>query len=165
MSTTEMESNIDSAYEKWQNNVVAKTLGKFPEQRQEFVTASGQPVERLYVPSEETAGDYYRKAGLSRRLSVHARRAADDVSRPVLDDAAVRGLRHGRGIEQALPLLARARHDGLERGVRPADADWLRLGRSHGGRAKSARWAWRSIRWPTWKRCSPASRSTRCRPA
>jgi methylmalonyl-CoA mutase N-terminal domain/subunit len=58
-----MESKIESAYERWQNNVVAKTLAKFPEQRQEFVTASGKPVERLYVPGEEMAGDYNEKLG------------------------------------------------------------------------------------------------------
>jgi methylmalonyl-CoA mutase N-terminal domain/subunit len=58
-----MESKIEAAYEKWQNNVVAKTLAKFPEQRQEFVTASGTPVDRLYVPTEETAGEYSEKLG------------------------------------------------------------------------------------------------------
>lgn len=58
-----MESKVEAAYERWQNSVVAKTLAKFPEQRQEFMTASGQPVERLYVPSEETAGAYSEKLG------------------------------------------------------------------------------------------------------
>ena len=58
-----MENKIESAYQRWQNNVVAKTLAKFPEQRAEFVTSSGTPVERLYLPSEETAGDYCEALG------------------------------------------------------------------------------------------------------
>jgi methylmalonyl-CoA mutase N-terminal domain/subunit len=63
MSTVEMESEVAAAYERWQKNVVEKTLAKFPEQRQEFVTASGQPVDRLYLPSDEMAGDYSEKLG------------------------------------------------------------------------------------------------------
>ena len=65
-----------------------------------------------------------------RRVSVHPRHPADDVSRPAVDDAAVRGLRDGGGIERALPVSARAGRQRPERRVRPADADGLRLGPS-----------------------------------
>ena len=64
---------------------------------------------------------------LSRRVPVHARRLSVDVPRPALDDAAVRGLRHGGGDERALPLPARPRPDGALDRVRHADADGLRL--------------------------------------
>ena len=62
-----------------------------------------------------------------RGVSVHPRRVRVDVPRAVVDDAPVRGLRHRRGDERALPLSARARPDGAFRRVRHADADGLRL--------------------------------------
>ncbi len=79
---------------------------------------------------------------LPRRLSLHARRLPVDVSRPALDDAAVRGLRHRGGDERALPLPARARADGALDRLRHADADGVRLGPrpvAGGGRARGRR--------------------------
>src|ERR671924_1122116 len=64
---------------------------------------------------------------LPRRLPVHARRLPVDVPRQALDDAPVRGLRHRRGDERALPLPPRARPDGPLDRLRHADADGLRL--------------------------------------
>ena len=68
-----------------------------------------------------------RDLGRPGRVPVHARRAADDVPRPALDDAAVRRLRHRRGVEPALPLPARAGQTGPVGRVRSADADGPRL--------------------------------------
>jgi methylmalonyl-CoA mutase N-terminal domain/subunit len=42
---------------------VQKTLAKFPERSKEFVTVSGRPVERLYVPEPGAAADYDQKLG------------------------------------------------------------------------------------------------------
>ena len=73
-------------------------------------------------------------------LPVHAGRPADDVPRPPLDDAPVRGLRHRRGVERALPLPAGAGPDRPLGRVRPADADGLRLRPSAGrGRGRQGR--------------------------
>ena len=46
---------------------------------------------------------------LSGRVSVYARHLSHDVSRPTVDDAAVRGIWHGGGIESALSLFAQHR--------------------------------------------------------
>src|SRR3990170_1416162 len=67
------------------------------------------------------------EAGLSWGVPVHARRPADDVSRPAVDDATVRRLRGRAGVQPALSLPAGARPDGPLGGVRSADADRLRL--------------------------------------
>src|SRR3990170_7861586 len=67
------------------------------------------------------------EAGLSGGVPVYAGRPADDVSRPAVDDAAVRRLRRRGGVQPALPLPAGARPDRPLRGVRPADADRIRL--------------------------------------
>ncbi len=54
---------IEAGKSKWNDGAVAKTLGKFPEQKKTFVTASGKPVERLYVPAESPVEDYNSKLG------------------------------------------------------------------------------------------------------
>ena len=72
--------------------------------------------------------------GPARRIPVHARRAAHDVSRPLLDDAPVCGLRQRGGIESALSLPARSGADGSIGRVRSAHADRLRRRRSDGRR-------------------------------
>jgi methylmalonyl-CoA mutase, N-terminal domain len=56
-------AGIDAAHQRWQAGTVAKTLGKFPEQRTKFVTASDEPVERLYVPTAESIQHYPEKLG------------------------------------------------------------------------------------------------------
>ena len=95
------------------------------------------------------------------RVSVHARRLSVDVPRPAVDDAAVRGLRHGGGDQRALPLPARPRPDGPEHGVRHAVADGPRLRPRRARSARSAARASRSTRSTTWRRCSPGSTSAR----
>ncbi len=38
------------AKQNWESTILAKTLGRFPERKEEFVTGSGNPVERVYFP-------------------------------------------------------------------------------------------------------------------
>jgi len=45
-----MSNNFDQAKKAWEDGVLAKVLGRFPERRKEFVTGSGNPVERVYYP-------------------------------------------------------------------------------------------------------------------
>ncbi len=45
-----MSNNFDQAKKAWEDGVLAKVLGRFPERRKEFVTGSGNPVERVYFP-------------------------------------------------------------------------------------------------------------------
>ena len=80
-----------------------------------------------YTPDKPRRVERGRRTRRARRVSLHARHPADDVSRPALDDAAVRRVRHGRGIQRALPLSAGAGRQRPQRRVRPADADGLRL--------------------------------------
>ena len=91
-----------------------------------------------------------RRAGRprpSRRLSLHARRLPVDVPRPAVDDAPVRGLRHRRGDQRALPLPARPRPGRPQHRLRHAEPHGLRLrpraqprrGRSRGRRRRHRR--------------------------
>ncbi len=63
MDTSSSNHRIDAAHERWSHGLLAKTLAKFPEQRQQFVTASGTPVERLYTPRENSASNYVEQLG------------------------------------------------------------------------------------------------------
>src|SRR5258705_469412 len=76
----------------------------------------------------------------ARRSAVHARHLSHDVSRETVDDAPVRGLRHGRRDERALSSPAGRRTDRSVGRVRSPHADGLRL-RSSDGRGGS--WAGR----------------------
>ena len=76
-----------------------------------------------------TAADAPRRARAARRIPLHARPIPGHVPRPAVDDAPVRRLRLGRGVERALPLPARPRADGPLDRLRPADPARLRLGR------------------------------------
>ena len=54
---------IKAGKEKWDQGPVAKTLAKSPEQKPEFTTISGTPVERLYTPLDLAGQDYDRDLG------------------------------------------------------------------------------------------------------
>ena len=80
-------------------------------------TDSGIEVKPLYTEEDLPGGPAPGRAG---RVPVHARRASRDVSQAAVDDAPVRGLRVGQGVQRALPLPAGARVDGPVDGLRPA---------------------------------------------
>ena len=80
----------------------------------------------------------------ARRVPVHARHPADHVSRPAVDDAAVRRLRHADRVQRPLPISAGAGRQRPERRLRSADADGLRL-RPSAGRGRG-RQGWRRHR-------------------
>ncbi|MBN1836439.1 MAG: hypothetical protein JW820_11355, partial [Spirochaetales bacterium] len=54
---------IDEARRRWEESSLNRTLSRFPEWRQEFVTGSDKPVERLYLPESFSAGEYLEKIG------------------------------------------------------------------------------------------------------
>ena len=89
-----------------------KSLAKRPERKATFETGSGAPVGRLYTPLDLGAR-LPRGHRLARRVPLHAGRAADDVPGQALDDAPVRGLRHGRGIQRALQVPPAQGQTGL----------------------------------------------------
>jgi methylmalonyl-CoA mutase N-terminal domain/subunit len=67
MTAADRAAEIAAAAQAWAEGPLAKTLAKFPEQRGEFVTASGRPVERLYTPDAATLDRYEDKLGLPGR--------------------------------------------------------------------------------------------------
>ena len=66
-------------------------------------TDSGIEIEPLYTEARPARRARPRRAG---RVPLHARRAPRDVPQADVDDAPVRGLRLGEGVQRALPLPA-----------------------------------------------------------
>ena len=62
-----------------------------------FTTISGRPIEPLYRPEDVARHRLRPRPRRSRPVSLHPRHPRDDVPRPALDHAPVRGLRLGRG--------------------------------------------------------------------
>jgi methylmalonyl-CoA mutase N-terminal domain/subunit len=58
-----MTQTISQARQQWADSTLKKTLDRFPERRAEFETSSAIPVEGLYTPPDELAGDYLDKLG------------------------------------------------------------------------------------------------------
>ncbi|MCB0201871.1 MAG: methylmalonyl-CoA mutase family protein [Anaerolineae bacterium] len=56
-------TTISHAREQWAGTTLKKTLDRFPERQPEFETSSAIPVERVYTPSDELAGDYLDTLG------------------------------------------------------------------------------------------------------
>jgi methylmalonyl-CoA mutase N-terminal domain/subunit len=54
---------LQAAMDAWEAGVVAKATARFPERKEEFVTLSGQPVERLYTPLDLADSDYQQDIG------------------------------------------------------------------------------------------------------
>jgi methylmalonyl-CoA mutase N-terminal domain/subunit len=50
--------------EKWEETGLQKTLARMPERRDEFITTSSEPVERLYTPLDVADLDYLEDLGL-----------------------------------------------------------------------------------------------------
>ncbi|MCD4708572.1 MAG: methylmalonyl-CoA mutase family protein [Candidatus Sabulitectum sp.] len=57
-----MSDRFNEAKKAWEDTILAKVLGRFPERRKEFLTGSGNPVDRIYFPSE-TDGKYLEESG------------------------------------------------------------------------------------------------------
>jgi hypothetical protein len=117
---------LQSSQTNWEQKTLHPTLSRFPERKPDFQTSSGISVPRLLTPSRR--GQLHRKIRFPRRIPLHARCPADHVPRPFLDDAAVRRIRHRRGLERsATATCFRAGPDRPLRRLRPPDADRLRL--------------------------------------
>jgi len=54
---------IRSARERWEKTTLEQTLARLPERYEMFITASGEPVERLYTPLDVSDLDYVRDLG------------------------------------------------------------------------------------------------------
>ncbi len=56
-------AKIKEGLDKWEETTLQKTLSRFPERRDTFITTSGAPVERLYTPLDIANLDYQRDLG------------------------------------------------------------------------------------------------------
>ena len=114
---------------------VAKAEAKMPPRHERFSTRSWSPTSPIPRHAGRRAHRLHARSRLPRRVPVHARRPADDVPRPPLDHAHVRGLRHAGADEHALQVPPRARSDG--------PLDRFRFPHADGLRQRLAAFAWR----------------------
>jgi methylmalonyl-CoA mutase, N-terminal domain len=56
-------ARIKDETQRWQSTTLKKTLDRFPERQETFVTTSSAPVERLYTPADIADADYLRDIG------------------------------------------------------------------------------------------------------
>ncbi len=58
-----MTDQMTESYRQWQEKKLDRALKQAPERREKFTTTSDIEIERLYLPTAETAGDYPDKLG------------------------------------------------------------------------------------------------------
>ncbi len=56
-------SRLEKEHDHWQKTMLDKTLARFPERQEQFITTSSEPVERLYTPLDVREQDYVRDLG------------------------------------------------------------------------------------------------------
>ena len=56
-------TSLSSAAQDWNETSVQPTLWRSPERKPQFETSSGIPVDRLFLPADDQAGDYVDKLG------------------------------------------------------------------------------------------------------
>ena len=56
-------AHIKDETQRWESTTLKKTLDRFPERQERFVTTSSEPVERLYTPADIADTDYLRDLG------------------------------------------------------------------------------------------------------
>ncbi len=54
---------IAQSLEKWEETTLQKTLSRFPERQETFITTSSEPINRLYTPLDVADMDYLRDLG------------------------------------------------------------------------------------------------------
>ncbi len=64
MSPEDALASIAGAVTEWEATTVRQSGRRIPEQREEFATQSGIPVQRLYTPLDAARQDYLRDVGL-----------------------------------------------------------------------------------------------------
>ena len=55
---------LKDSLEKWEETSLQKTLASLPERRDEFITTSSEPINRLYTPLDVPGMDYASDLGL-----------------------------------------------------------------------------------------------------
>jgi methylmalonyl-CoA mutase, N-terminal domain len=63
MYDKEKVAEIAESQDKWEETTLQKTLARFPERKEKFVTTSSEPIKRLYTPVDVPELDYRRDLG------------------------------------------------------------------------------------------------------
>ena len=126
-------------------------------------TESGREFRPVYRPADLAGFDPEQRLGEPGALPVHPRALRLDVHRPAVDDAPVRRVRHGRGVQRRLPPAGRATAPAGSASPSTCRRRWASTPTTRWRTARSARSAWPSTRSRTCARSSTASRSTRSR--
>ncbi len=63
MCDSDTLSSLAQEREHWETTTLQKTLERFPERQEQFITTSSEPVERLYTPLDLQGFDYLRDLG------------------------------------------------------------------------------------------------------
>ncbi|MCA9947349.1 MAG: hypothetical protein KC449_27915, partial [Anaerolineales bacterium] len=50
--------------DKWEETTLHKTLSRFPERKEQFITTSSEPIKRLYTPLDVADLDYQQHLGM-----------------------------------------------------------------------------------------------------
>ncbi|MBN1154274.1 methylmalonyl-CoA mutase family protein [candidate division KSB1 bacterium] len=58
-----MSEKINKAKKRWEDETLKKTIERFPERAEKFVTGSSEPIERLYTPADLEQSDYVEEIG------------------------------------------------------------------------------------------------------
>ncbi len=55
---------LEQALKRWDEETLSDTLSRFPERREEFITTSSEPIERVYTPIDVKENNYKEDLGM-----------------------------------------------------------------------------------------------------
>jgi methylmalonyl-CoA mutase, N-terminal domain len=64
MYDPEMLEKLEQEKEKWEETTLQQTTARFPERREEFITTSSEPIDRVYTPLDVSEMDYFEDLNL-----------------------------------------------------------------------------------------------------
>ena len=56
--------HLEKEIERWDEEILGKTLSRFPERKAEFITTSSEPIERIYTPLDVKDNKYNQDLGM-----------------------------------------------------------------------------------------------------
>ncbi len=57
-------TEMQQAQDKWEEDMLNPTLSRFPERQEEFITASSEPIEKIYTPLDVQDLDFEDDLGM-----------------------------------------------------------------------------------------------------
>jgi len=55
---------LENEQKRWEDETLHKTLSRFPERNNEFITTSSEPIDRIYTPLDTKDSDYAEDLGM-----------------------------------------------------------------------------------------------------